>query len=107
MVSSGPSDGVSPRREDEVKVHYEGKLISGEIFDSSFARGAPAVMRLGGLIPAWIEALQKMKPGDEWLLYIPPSQGYGEQGAGPIPPNSVLIFRIQLIGVLPAASAMG
>ncbi len=107
VVASGPSDGVSPRREDEVKVHYEGKLISGEIFDSSFARGAPAVMRLGGLIPAWIEALQKMKPGDEWLLYIPPSQGYGEQGAGPIPPNSVLIFRIQLIGVLPAASAMG
>lgn len=107
VVSSGPSDGVSPRREDEVKVHYEGKLISGEIFDSSFARGAPAVMRLGGLIPAWIEALQKMKPGDEWILYVPPALGYGEQGAGPIPPNSVLIFRIQLIGVLPAAGAMG
>jgi len=107
VVTSGPADGVSPRREDEVKVHYEGKLISGEIFDSSFARGAPAVMRLGGLIPAWIEALQKMKPGDEWILYVPPALGYGEQGAGPIPPNSVLIFRIQLIGVLPAASAMG
>lgn len=107
VVSSGPSDGVSPRREDEVKVHYEGKLISGEIFDSSFARGAPAVMRLGGLIPAWIEALQKMKPGDDWILYVPPALGYGEQGAGPIPPNSVLIFRIQLIGVLPAAGAMG
>ena len=108
VVATGPSGGVSPRREDEVKVHYEGKLVSGEIFDSSFARGAPAVMRLGGLIPAWIEALQKMKPGDEWILYVPPSLGYGEQGAGPIPPNSVLIFRIQLIGVLPAAgTAMG
>jgi peptidylprolyl isomerase/FKBP-type peptidyl-prolyl cis-trans isomerase FklB len=107
VVASGPSDGVSPRREDEVKVHYEGKLVSGDIFDSSFQRGAPAVMRLGGLIPAWIEALQKMKPGDEWILYVPPALGYGEQGAGPIPPNSVLIFRIQLIGVLPAAGAMG
>ena len=108
VVSTGPSDGASPHPEDEVKVHYEGKLVSGEIFDSSFARGAPAVMRLGRLIPAWIEALQKMKPGDEWILYVPPSLGYGEQGSGPIPPNSVLIFRIQLIGVLPAAgTAMG
>jgi peptidylprolyl isomerase/FKBP-type peptidyl-prolyl cis-trans isomerase FklB len=107
VVASGPADGVSPRREDEVKVHYEGKLVSGDVFDSSFQRGAPAVMRLGGLIPAWIEALQKMKPGDEWILYVPPALGYGEQGAGPIPPNSVLIFRIQLIGVLPAAGAMG
>lgn len=107
VVASGPAGGVSPRREDEVKVHYEGKLVSEEIFDSSFARGAPAVMRLGGLIPAWIEALQKMKPGDEWILYVPPALGYGEQGAGPIPPNSVLIFRIQLIGVLPAAGSTG
>jgi len=107
VVASGPTDGVSPRREDEVKVHYEGKLVSGDIFDSSFDRGAPAVMRLGGLIPAWIEALQKMKPGDEWILYVPPALGYGEQGAGPIPPNSVLIFRIQLIGVLPAAGSTG
>ncbi|MDO8296460.1 MAG: FKBP-type peptidyl-prolyl cis-trans isomerase [Caulobacter sp.] len=107
VVASGPAGGVSPRREDEVKVHYEGKLVSGDIFDSSFQRGAPAVMRLGGLIPAWIEALQKMKPGDEWILYVPPALGYGEQGAGPIPPNSVLIFRIQLIGVLPAAGSLG
>ena len=107
VVVAGPAGGVSPRREDEVKVHYEGKLVSDEIFDSSFQRGAPAVMRLGGLIPAWIEALQKMKPGDEWILYVPPALGYGEQGAGPIPPNSVLIFRIQLIGVLPAAGSSG
>ena len=108
VVTTGPGDGVSPRREDEVKVHYEGKLVSGEIFDSSFARGAPSVMQLRRLIPAWTEALQKMKPGDEWILYVPPALGYGEQGSGPIPPNSVLIFRIQLIGVLPAAgTAMG
>jgi len=97
VVTSGPADGTSPKKSDEVKVHYEGKLLSGEIFDSSFQRGAPATFPLGGLIPAWVEALQQMKSGDEWLLYVPPEQGYGAQGAGPIPPNSVLIFRIQLI----------
>ena len=109
VVQTGPADGVSPRPQDEVKVHYEGKLVGGEIFDSSFDRGSPAVMQLRGLIPAWIEALQKMKPGDEWILYVPPALGYGEQGTpgGPIPPNSVLIFRIQLIGVLPAAGSTG
>ncbi len=107
VVASGPADGVAPFLQDEVKVHYEGKLTSGEVFDSSFERGAPAVMGLRRLIPAWTEALQKMKPGDEWILYVPPSQGYGETGTpgGPIPPNSALIFRIRLIGVLPAAGS--
>jgi peptidylprolyl isomerase/FKBP-type peptidyl-prolyl cis-trans isomerase FklB len=73
------------------------------VFDSSFARGEPANFTLGGLIPAWVEAMQRMRPGDEWVLYVPPAQGYGEQGAGDgaIPPNSLLIFRIQLLGVLP------
>jgi len=98
VVNSGPAEGTSPKRSDEVKVHYEGKLLSGEVFDSSFERGTPATFPLAGLIPAWVEALQQMKPGDEWLLYVPPEQGYGPQGAGPIPPNSVLVFRIQLIG---------
>ncbi|MDP1739121.1 MAG: FKBP-type peptidyl-prolyl cis-trans isomerase [Caulobacter sp.] len=107
IVRPGDSGGVSPRPEDEVKVHYEGKLVSGDVFDSSYQKGAPAVMKLGGLIPAWVEALQKMKPGEEWILYVPPALGYGEQGAGPIPPNSVLIFRIELLGVLPAAGSTG
>jgi peptidylprolyl isomerase/FKBP-type peptidyl-prolyl cis-trans isomerase FklB len=101
VVRSGPASGAHPRKSDLVKVHYEGKLTTGEVFDSSYERGAPAVMELDGLIPAWIEALQLMRPGDEWRLYVPPEQGYGEQGAGPIPPNSVLIFRIELIDVLP------
>ncbi|MDP1630923.1 MAG: FKBP-type peptidyl-prolyl cis-trans isomerase [Caulobacter sp.] len=105
VVTSGPASGRSPVPADEVKVHYEGTLISGDVFDSSYQRGAPAVMRLGGLIPAWVEALQKMKPGDVWMLYVPPEQGYGENGAGPIPPNSVLIFKIELIDSLPAAGS--
>ena len=99
VVRSGPEGGRKPTATSLVKVHYEGRLINGEVFDSSYERGAPAVMRLDRLIPAWTEALQRMKPGDEWTLYVPPEQGYGEEGAGPIPPNSVLIFRIELIDV--------
>ena len=102
VVRSGPEGGLSPQETDEVKVHYEGKLAAnGEVFDSSYERGVPAAMPLAGLIPAWIEVLQKMKPGDEWIVYVPPEMGYGESGQGPIPPNSVMIFRIELIDVLP------
>lgn len=103
VVRSGPEGGMKPQLADEVKVHYEGKLANGKVFDSSYERGVPASMPLQGLIPAWQEALQQMRPGDEWVLYVPPEQGYGEQGAGggEIPPNSVLIFRIELLGVLP------
>ncbi|HYG28380.1 MAG TPA: FKBP-type peptidyl-prolyl cis-trans isomerase [Caulobacteraceae bacterium] len=103
VVKAGPETGLKPKEGDLVKVHYEGRLISGEVFDSSYDRGAPAVMELDGLIPAWIEALQQMRPGDDWTLYVPPEQGYGDRAAGPIPPNSVMIFRIELIDVLPAS----
>jgi FKBP-type peptidyl-prolyl cis-trans isomerase FklB len=99
VVRSGPATGPHPKKSDLVKVHYEGKLTTGEVFDSSYERGAPAVMKLRQLIPAWIEALQLMRPGDEWVLYVPPEQGYGKDGAGPIPPNAVLVFRVELIDV--------
>lgn len=104
IVRSGPATGLKPGPQDEVKVHYEGKLVSGEVFDSSYDRGQPAAMPLPALIPAWKEALQLMRPGDEWILFVPPEMGYGEEGAGggEIPGNSVLIFRIELIDVLPA-----
>ena len=103
VVRSGPATGLRPQLSDEVKVNYEGKLVSGQVFDSSYARGVPASMPLSGLIPAWREALQLMRPGDEWILYVPPQLGYGSEGAGggEIPPDSALIFRIELIGVLP------
>lgn len=102
IVRSGPAEGLKPDANDEVKVHYEGKLADGEVFDSSYERGVPAAMPLQALIPAWIEVLQLMRPGDEWIITVPPEMGYGESGQGPIPPNSVLIFRIELIDVLPA-----
>lgn len=102
IVREGPAEGLRPALTDEVKVHYEGKLPDGRVFDSSYERGSPAAMPLRGLIPAWQEALQLMRPGDEWILYVPPELGYGAEGAGgEIPPNAALVFRIELIDVLP------
>ncbi len=108
VVTSGPP-GRSPKVRDEVKVHYEGKLLNGTVFDSSFERGAPATFPLRGLIPAWVEGIQLMKPGDEWILWAPASLAYGDEDKGPIPANSVLEFRIQLIDFLtvPPPSAKG
>jgi FKBP-type peptidyl-prolyl cis-trans isomerase len=101
IVHSGPTTGTKPHIQDEVKVNYEGKLIDGTVFDSSYERGQPAAMPLKGLVRAWQEALQLMRPGDEWILYVPPELGYGAEGQGPIPPGAVLIFRIELIDSLP------
>ncbi len=109
VVTSGPAGGSSPKVRDEVKVHYEGKLLTGEVFDSSFERGAPATFPLRGLIEAWVEGIQLMKPGDEWIMWAPASLAYGDEDKGPIPANSVLEFRIQLIDFLtvPPPSAKG
>jgi peptidylprolyl isomerase/FKBP-type peptidyl-prolyl cis-trans isomerase FklB len=101
IVTSGPADGPHPRLGDEVKVNYEGSLLDGTVFDSTYKDGEPAVFTVGGVIPAWNEALQLMRPGDVWYLYIPSKLGYGPEGKGPIPPNSVMVFKIELLGVLP------
>lgn len=106
VIHTGPADGRSPRVGDEIKVHYECALTDGFVVDSSFERGAPAVMPLNDrLIAGWVEAMQKMRPGDEWTVYIPPSQGYGAEGKEPVPPNAVIVFRLLLIAVLPAAGS--
>jgi peptidylprolyl isomerase/FKBP-type peptidyl-prolyl cis-trans isomerase FklB len=103
VVRSGPADGLRPQPGDEVKVNYEGKLIDGTVFDSTYQRGQPASFGLKGVIKGWQDALPMMRPGDEWILYIPPKLGYGDAGAGGvIPPGAALIFRIELLGVLPA-----
>ena len=100
VVQSGPPGGESPDRNDLVKVEYEGKLTDDTVFDSSFARGAPAIFTPETVVPAWTEALQRMRVGDEWILYVPPALGYGEMGGGSkIPPNAVLIFRIKLLDI--------
>lgn len=104
VLRSGPAAGAHPALGDEVKVHYEGRLVDGTVFDSTLANGQPAVMELANLVPGWLEALPLMRPGDEWELYVPASLGYGDRGAGGvIPPGAVLIFKLQLLGVLPHA----
>jgi FKBP-type peptidyl-prolyl cis-trans isomerase len=107
VVQSGAAGGASPLADDHVIVNYEGKLLDGTVFDSTYPHGQPATFVVGELIPAWTQALEKMKPGDTWLLYSPPKLAYGAKGAGPIPPNSALIFKIQLIGILPRDASVG
>lgn len=107
IVTSGPATGNKPHLGDEVKVNYEGKLIDGTVFDSSYERGQPASMPLKGLVKAWQEVLPMMRPGDVWMLYVPPELGYGADGQGPIPPNAALIFKIELIDFLPGPGSVG
>jgi len=93
-------EGATPKPTSKVTTHYEGKLINGTVFDSSYKRGAPATFGVNQVIPGWTEALQLMKEGDQWELYIPSKLAYGERGAGAdIGPNSTLIFKIELIKV--------
>jgi FKBP-type peptidyl-prolyl cis-trans isomerase len=92
--------GKSPKAEDGVTVHYRGKLLNGQEFDSSFKRNKPATFKVNRVIKGWTEALQLMQEGDKWEIYIPPELGYGERGAGRnIPANSALIFEVELISV--------
>jgi FKBP-type peptidyl-prolyl cis-trans isomerase len=108
IVSSGPKSGNKPHINDEVKINYEGRLIDGKVFDSSYERGQPAAMPLNRLIKAWQEALPMMRPGDVWMLYVPPELGYGAQGAGDgqIPGGAALIFKIELIDFLPGPGSV-
>lgn len=92
--------GKSPTTADRVTVHYTGKLVDGTVFDSSVQRGQPATFRVNQVIPGWTEALQMMKEGDKWTLFIPYSLAYGERGSPPqIPPFSTLIFDVELMKV--------
>jgi len=100
ITTSGPKTGPSPKVGDIVKVNYEGKLLDGTVFDSSFARGKAAIMPADGLIEGWLQALPLMHVGDEWTLYIPSELGYGPRDMGEIPPDSVLVFRLKLEGML-------
>ena len=84
IVHSGPATGLKPHIQDEVKVNYEGSLLSGDVFDSSFKHGEPATFTLDGVITGWTEVMQLMRPGDEWIVWIPPQLGYGEEDKGAI-----------------------
>ena len=92
--------GKMPKAEDTVTVNYKGTLIDGTEFDSSYKRGQPATFQVKGVIKGWTEALQLMKQGAKWQLFIPPDLAYGDRGAGrDIGPNATLIFEVELISV--------
>lgn len=98
VIEEGSGD--SPAATDTVTVNYEGRLLNGQVFDSSYQRGKPVTFAVNGVIKGWQEALVMMKPGAVWELYIPADLGYGAQGApGVIGPNETLIFKVNLISV--------
>jgi FKBP-type peptidyl-prolyl cis-trans isomerase len=92
-------DGPSPTPGDEVTVNYEGKLINGEVFDASARRGQPATFGVTQVIPGWTEGLQLMQVGSTYRFHVPPDLAYGERGRPGIPPNSLLIFEVELLGI--------
>lgn len=97
--------GAKPGGEDVVTTHYEGRLIDGTVFDSSYERGEPATFPLNRVIPGWTEGLQQMSPGAKYRLFVPSELAYGERAAGSIPANSTLVFDVELIKTEPAAAA--
>jgi FKBP-type peptidyl-prolyl cis-trans isomerase len=92
--------GPIPKESDTVKVHYRGTFTDGSEFDSSYKRSAPADLPVTGVINGWTEALKMMKVGSKWKLYVPSELAYGAQGRPGIPANSVLIFEIELLGIV-------
>jgi FKBP-type peptidyl-prolyl cis-trans isomerase len=98
VVKSGA--GAFPKATDVVRVHYHGTFIDGTVFDSSIDKKQPAEFPVNRVIPGWTEALQKMKVGDKWRLFVPSDLAYGPPGRGPIPPNTVLIFDVELLEIV-------
>ena len=100
VLTSGPASGRSPTLNDSVVVHYHGTLPDGTVFDSSVERSEPITLGVNQVIPGWTEALQLMKPGDKWMLYIPFPLGYGSRSTGKIPAYSDLIFQVELLQIV-------
>jgi FKBP-type peptidyl-prolyl cis-trans isomerase FklB len=102
VLQSGPGSGQHPKRSDDVTVRYEGRFINGQVFDSSPRNGLDTTtFPLGRLIPGWVAALQMMRPGDVWMIYLPSNLAYGAPGKDPIPPYSTLVFRVELVSAAP------
>ncbi|MDX1489763.1 MAG: FKBP-type peptidyl-prolyl cis-trans isomerase [Pseudohongiellaceae bacterium] len=99
VLESGDTDGASPTTANSVVAHYHGTFVDGTVFDSSVERGEPATFGVTQVIPGWTEALQMMKVGDKWRLFLPYDLAYGETGARSIPPYAALIFDVELIEI--------
>ena len=102
IVKSGPATGPHPTAQDTATFDYEVKLLNGQVIDSSYERHEPLTGKVGDFVPGFSEALELMRPGDEWIVWVPPQLGYGSEDKGPIPGNSVLRFRLALHSVTPA-----
>jgi len=100
-ITKRGTSSLHPKKTDTVKVHYAGTTIDGKEFDSSYSRGTPAEFGVSQVIAGWTEGLQLMSPGDEFMFYIPGDLAYGARGSPPkIGPNSVLIFKVELISIV-------
>ena len=100
VLEAGPDDAPNPAPGQQVRVHYQGRLIDGQVFDDSRARGMPAQFGVDQVIPGWTEALQLMSPGDKWELFIPAELAYGDRDMGRIPPHSTLIFEVEMLEIV-------
>ena len=98
------AEGETPSATDTVVVNYQGRLLDGTEFDSSYVRGEPAQVAINTAIPGWREALPLMPVGSKWEIFVPPELAYGDSGQGPIPPNAALVFEVELIGITPPAT---
>ena len=99
IVKSGPASGAHPTAQDIVTFDYEVRLLDGQLIDSSYERGEPLTGEAGAFVPGFTEALKLMRPGDEWVVWVPPALGYGDKDKGPIPGGSVLRFKLALRSV--------
>jgi FKBP-type peptidyl-prolyl cis-trans isomerase len=101
-----PGTGNPPKSTDTVKVNYTGSLIDGNVFDSSDRHGKPLDIQLDKVVAGWTEGLQKIGKGGQIMLFIPPQLGYGDNGPPGIPPGSVLVFKVDLLDITSAPSAV-
>ncbi|GAA3944301.1 FKBP-type peptidyl-prolyl cis-trans isomerase [Litoribacillus peritrichatus] len=99
VITAG--EGQSPNASDEVEVHYQGQLLNGQVFDSSYKQDKPVRFKVNEVIPGWTKALQEMKEGDVWQVWIASDLAYGPGGSGPIGPNELLEFKVELLKVNP------
>jgi FKBP-type peptidyl-prolyl cis-trans isomerase len=99
VVASGPADGPHAGAQDTATFDYEVKLLDGKLIDSSYAAGEPLTGKVSAFVPGFTEALELMRPGDEWIVWVPPQLAYGPKDKGPIPGNSVLRFKLALHSV--------
>ena len=105
VLRAGPADGPHPRRTDNIRVRYTGRFLEGRVFNASPDQGrGETVFPLQKLIPGWIAALQMMRPGDVWMLYVPAYLAYGSAGKSYVPADSTLVFQVELVGVEPVGA---